>query len=72
MKPGDLLEWDDDALRAGDYTLDEGDAVSPFTIVEVDEHQERFIRGEVRLLDSRGRLLNYDMMLLKELTRRLG
>lgn len=71
MKPGDLLEWDDDALRAGDYTLDEGDAFSPFIIVEVDEHQEAFIRGEVRLLDSRGRLIRYDMMLFKALTRYL-
>lgn len=71
MKPGDLLEWDDDALRAEGITPDAGDAVSPFIIIEVDEHQEMFIRGEVRLLDSRGRLMCYDMMLLKKITRYL-
>lgn len=65
MKPGDLLEWDQEKLDSGGYSLKEHDAVSPFVVIELDE-------PDVKVMDSRGKINIYTAEWIEPIARIIG
>ena len=71
IKPGDLLEWNHDALRIQGYVVNEHDASSPFLVVEYSLVQEDYKMFAVVVVDVQGRRMRYDSKVIEGFTRRL-